>query len=115
MLMNAGVPVASDADPSAPESARPTLLCFSHLRWDFVFQRPQHVMSRFAREMKVVYWEEPLEIGERETPFLRVRQAKDSECPHCGSAPSARPVGGEAGSGLEPFTGHSCRLVHAVS
>ena len=77
MLMNAGVPVASDADPSAPESARPTLLCFSHLRWDFVFQRPQHVMSRFAREMKVVYWEEPFEIGERETPFLRVRQAED--------------------------------------
>jgi glycosyltransferase involved in cell wall biosynthesis len=77
MLMNAGVPVASDADPSAPEPARPTLLCFSHLRWDFVFQRPQHVVSRFAREMKVVYWEEPFEIGERETPFLRVRQAKD--------------------------------------
>ncbi len=77
MLMNAGVPVASDADPSAPESARPTLLCFSHLRWDFVFQRPQHLMSRFAREMNVVYWEEPFEIGERETPFLQVRQAED--------------------------------------
>jgi len=77
MLMNAGVPVASDADMSAPEPARPTLLCFSHLRWDFVFQRPQHVMSRFAREMKVVYWEEPFEIGERETAFLRVRRAED--------------------------------------
>ena len=25
------------------------LLCLSHLRWDFVFQRPQHLMSRFAR------------------------------------------------------------------
>jgi len=20
------------------------LICFSHLRWDFVFQRPQHLM-----------------------------------------------------------------------
>ena len=77
MLTMSGVPVASDADTSAPESARPTLLCFSHLRWDFVFQRPQHIMSRFAREMSVVFWEEPFEIGERETAFLRVRQAED--------------------------------------
>lgn len=77
MLTMSGVPVASDADTSAPESARPTLLCFSHLRWDFVFQRPQHIMSRFAREMSVVFWEEPFEIGERETAFLRVRQADD--------------------------------------
>ena len=38
-------------------------MCFSHLRWNFVFQRPQHVMSRFAREMNVIYWEEPVEIG----------------------------------------------------
>lgn len=36
------------------------LLCFSHLRWDFVFQRPQHLMTRFAQTRKVYYWEEPL-------------------------------------------------------
>ncbi len=35
------------------------LICFSHLRWSFVFQRPQHLMSRFARSRRVVYWEEP--------------------------------------------------------
>ncbi len=39
--------------------ARPVLLCFSHLRWDFVFQRPQHLLSRAAREFRVLYWEEP--------------------------------------------------------
>jgi len=71
-----GVPVEFRAEPSAPNSARPTLLCFSHLRWDFVFQRPQHLMSRFAREMEVVFWEEPMEAGRRETPFLKVRQAQ---------------------------------------
>ncbi len=38
---------------------KPTLLCFSHLRWNFVFQRPQHLMSRFAKTYKVIYWEEP--------------------------------------------------------
>ncbi len=38
---------------------RPTLLCFSHLRWGFVFQRPQHLLTRAARTMRVLYWEEP--------------------------------------------------------
>ncbi len=36
------------------------LVCFSHLRWNFVFQRPQHLMSRFARERRVFFIEEPL-------------------------------------------------------
>jgi len=34
------------------------LICFSHLRWDFVLQRPQHLMSRFARERAVFFFEE---------------------------------------------------------
>jgi UDP-galactopyranose mutase len=34
-------------------------------------------MSRFAREMAVVFWEEPKDIGPRETAFLKVRQAED--------------------------------------
>jgi UDP-galactopyranose mutase len=38
-----------------------TLICFSHLRWNFVFRRPQHLMSRFSRGGRVVYWEEPEE------------------------------------------------------
>jgi len=36
------------------------LVCFSHLRWGFVFQRPQHLMSRFARDRRVFFIEEPL-------------------------------------------------------
>src|SRR5688572_1688641 len=35
------------------------LVCFSHLRWDFVYQRPQHLMSRSARERRVFFVEEP--------------------------------------------------------
>src|SRR5215203_2647213 len=80
MLTRVGVPVESDSEPLAPDPTRPTLICFSHLRWDFVFQRPQHLMSRFARDMTIVYWEEPTEIGARETPFLKVREA--AECPN---------------------------------
>ena len=36
------------------------LLCFSHLRWNFVFQRPQHLMSRCAKERRVFFVEEPV-------------------------------------------------------
>jgi UDP-galactopyranose mutase len=33
---------------------------FSHLRWDFVYQRPQHLMSRAARGHRVLFVEEPV-------------------------------------------------------
>lgn len=36
------------------------LVCFSHLRWDFVFQRPQHLLTRFARRQRVFFVEEPV-------------------------------------------------------
>ncbi len=36
------------------------LICFSHLRWNFVYQRPQHLMSRAAQQRRVFYFEEPL-------------------------------------------------------
>src|SRR5437016_2508006 len=36
------------------------LLCLSHLRWNFVHQRPQHLMTRFARERRVFFFEEPI-------------------------------------------------------
>jgi len=36
-----------------------TLICFSHLRWDFVYQRPQHLLSRFATIFTVYFFEEP--------------------------------------------------------
>lgn len=35
------------------------ILCFSHLHWNFVYQRPQHLLSRFARQYHVYYFEEP--------------------------------------------------------
>src|SRR4051812_28472015 len=79
MLSRVGVPVASEAEHSAPGSEPTTLICFSHLRWNFVFQRPQHLMSRFARQMDVIFWEEPVEIGPRETAYLQVREAPDAQ------------------------------------
>lgn len=37
-----------------------TLICFSHLRWDFVYQRPQHLLSRFSKDYIVLFFEEPI-------------------------------------------------------
>jgi UDP-galactopyranose mutase len=62
------------------------VICFSHLRWDFVFQRPQHLLTRFAKEHRVFFIEEPvfgdqpprLDISKREnglhvvTPYLPI-------------------------------------------
>lgn len=36
------------------------VLCFSHLRWNFVLQRPQHLLSRCARDRRVFVIEEPV-------------------------------------------------------
>ena len=78
MLTRVGVPVETVAEHSAPDPQPATLICFSHLRWNFVFQRPQHLMSRFSRDMAVIYWEEPMEIGPKETAYLQVREAPDA-------------------------------------
>ncbi len=36
------------------------VLTFSHLRWDFVFQRPQHLLSRLSKNRRVLFVEEPI-------------------------------------------------------
>ena len=36
------------------------MIVFCHLRWQFVYQRPQHIISRFASSMKVLFIEEPI-------------------------------------------------------
>ena len=40
--------------------AASALIVFTHLRWDGVFQRPQHLLSRFARDLPVTVIEEPV-------------------------------------------------------
>ena len=43
-----------------PNSVIKDLVCFSHLRWNFVYQRPQHLLSRFAKHFRVFFIEEPI-------------------------------------------------------
>src|ERR1041385_415228 len=52
--------------PSTPRGLVPLprpVVVLSHLRWDFVYQRPQHLLSRLARRRRVLYVEEPLDAG----------------------------------------------------
>lgn len=68
-------PTASQLGQSqtAPQADDHVLICFSHLRWNFVFQRPQHLMSRFAEARRVIYWEEPEAAMPDCEPALGVR------------------------------------------
>jgi UDP-galactopyranose mutase len=54
------------------------LICFSHLRWQFVFQRPQHVMSRFAKERRTIFWEEPEAAIAGSEPALGIRTCAET-------------------------------------
>jgi glycosyltransferase involved in cell wall biosynthesis len=52
---------ASAAGQAASNSftySLPDLVCFAHLHWDFVWQRPQHLLSRFAQHGRVFYVED---------------------------------------------------------
>ncbi|MDX2137538.1 MAG: glycosyltransferase [Chloroflexota bacterium] len=47
------------------------LVCISHLRWDFVWQRPQHLLSRMAQRQRVFFIEEPVASVEAKIPYLQ--------------------------------------------
>ena len=62
-----------------PEPAlhtEPDLICLSHLRWNFVFQRPQHLLTRCAQERRVYYVEEAMYDAVDE-PRLEVQSSGD--------------------------------------
>ena len=52
--------LSENLQPRQGVTSQPDLVCFSHLRWDFVYQRPQHLLSRAAHDRRVFFIEEPL-------------------------------------------------------
>nr|MBA2296743.1 NAD(P)-binding protein [Actinomycetota bacterium] len=52
------------------------LVCVSHLRWDFVWQRPQQLLTRCAGERRVFFVEEPV-FGTTGAPHLNVRHLSE--------------------------------------
>ncbi|MCP9237618.1 glycosyltransferase [Lewinella sp. JB7] len=47
------------------------IVVFCHLRWDFVYQRPQHIISRLARQQRVLFVEEPWHRPDQSGSTLR--------------------------------------------
>jgi glycosyltransferase involved in cell wall biosynthesis len=58
---------------SRVDARAPVLVCFSHLRWDFVWQRPQHLLTRAAKQFRVLVIEEPI-FKPDITPHLDISQ-----------------------------------------
>jgi hypothetical protein len=52
------------------------IICFSHLRWNFVYQRPQHLLSRMAKQFRVFYIEEP--FFDSSSAYLDSRQENEN-------------------------------------
>ncbi len=52
------------------------LVCFSHLRWDSVYQRPHHLLTRCAREQRVFFVEEP--VDDDEPAHLEISRRADN-------------------------------------
>ncbi len=76
------------------DANRSLLVCFSHLRWAFVFQRPQHLMTRIAASRRVLFWEEPEYHDRSDAPRLRRHDAE-------GGVEVLTPELGEADRGRE--------------
>ena len=85
--------VSSGSIVPGPVAPAPLLVCFSHLRWNFVFQRPQHLLTRAARTHRVLYVEEPIE-QERGAPEWSLHEDKGvtvaTPCLPAGLSPAVR-------------------------
>ena len=67
-----------EPSPSLPHEAvtvgspeYPDIVVLAHLRWNFVFQRPQHLFSRAAHDRRVFYVEEPIYSSRPERYLVR--------------------------------------------
>jgi UDP-galactopyranose mutase len=62
------------------------VVCFSHLRWHFVFQRPQHLLSRCARNHRTIFVEEPtFAEGESRIEACLTKEGVELWCPRIDS------------------------------
>lgn len=54
------------------------IIVFSHLRWEFVKQRPQHLLERIAKEARVLFVEEPIPYSDRNEGTANIIEISDS-------------------------------------
>jgi glycosyltransferase involved in cell wall biosynthesis len=67
------------AHPSAAQAQRHSseLVVLSHLRWTFVWQRPQHIVSRLATTRRTWFVEEPIAVDGLREARLRTEKHDD--------------------------------------
>ena len=53
------------------------LICFCHIRWNFVYQRPQHLMTRFSQHNRVFFIEEPF-FESSGNSFMEVNKVREN-------------------------------------
>ncbi len=58
------------------------LICFSHLRWNFVYQRPQHLLSRASNQHRIWFIEEPIWGNEKRVEVRKVTDTLTVVVPH---------------------------------
>lgn len=78
------------------------LVVYSHLRWGSVFQRPQHLMSRLAKQMPVIFVEEP------------VYDARDAWLEHATPAPNVRVITPHTPLTVAGYNDEQCRIVQPL-
>ncbi len=82
-------------DKSAKSTGRYGILVFSHLRWGFVWQRPQQFLSRFAKKHTILFVEEPMfDLGEGAEPSLSLHRVMPNvvvACPHVSPSWNSNP------------------------
>ena len=79
--MRAAVEYDDRPSPTPETSPMDTLIVFSHLRWDFVYQRPQHLLSRIGRAWNVLVVEEPV-AGQTQLEVIPVAEGITVLRPH---------------------------------
>jgi beta-glucosidase/6-phospho-beta-glucosidase/beta-galactosidase/glycosyltransferase involved in cell wall biosynthesis len=101
----AGEPVTGKTEADATDSVetdtalatgRYGIVVFSHLRWGFVWQRPQQFLSRFARVHQVLFMEEPqFDLVEGSQPHLKMHRVMPNvtvACPHVPNSYNRNPA-----------------------
>jgi glycosyltransferase involved in cell wall biosynthesis len=71
-------PLAPLAHGRTPRRESYGIIVHSHLRWDFVWQRPQQILSRLARTNPVLFVEEPILLDDIEQPSLDLASPCDN-------------------------------------
>src|SRR5690606_25123037 len=59
------------------ESTNYEMLVFCHLRWNFVYQRPQHLISRLSTSLKTLFVEEPIAYQPQEEGTYEIEKITD--------------------------------------